>query len=76
MVDANMAKHLVKTARPRIVPLDCGYAVDVDGLTLVIKRDGDRWLITIDDAAQLAYWCDPAGVCHLTVEREQQGKAA
>jgi hypothetical protein len=62
----------VKTRLPRLVELDCGYAVDVDGLTMVIKRDGARWLITIDDAAQLAYWCDDAGVCHLTVEPEQR----
>jgi hypothetical protein len=62
----------VKTARPRIVSLDCGYAVDVDGLTMVLKRADDRWLITIDDAAQLAYWVDPAGFCHVTIEPEQR----
>jgi hypothetical protein len=67
-----MTKHRVKTARPRIVPLDVGYAVDVDGLTLLLKRDGDRWVITIDDAAQLAYWVDPAGFCHVTIEPEQR----
>jgi hypothetical protein len=68
-----MAKqHQVKTTRPRIVPLDCGYAVDVDDLTLVLKRDGDRWVITIDDAAQVAYWCDADDICHVVIEREQQ----
>jgi hypothetical protein len=67
--DTGVTKHLVKTTRPRLVPLDCGYAVDVAGLTLVLKRRGDGWTIIIDDAAELTYRCDENDMCHIAIEK-------
>jgi hypothetical protein len=67
-----MVRQLVKAARPRIVSLDCGYAVDVDGLMLVLKRRGDGWAITVDDGVTIACWRDENDLCHVTIERERE----
>jgi hypothetical protein len=64
-----MTKHRVKTARPRVVPIDCGYAIDIPDLTLVLKRRGDGWTIIIDDAAELTYRCDENDMCHIAIEK-------
>jgi hypothetical protein len=59
-----MAKQL-----KRIVELDDGFAVDVAGLTMVVKRRGDGWTIIIDDAAELTYRCDENDMCHIAIEK-------
>ena len=67
-----MAK--LKTRMPRVVPLDDGrFAVDLAGLTLVVKRDGERsWLIDLDDGVLLSYRRDENDLCHVTIERERE----
>jgi hypothetical protein len=72
MKNRRRAKALLK-ALARVVPLDDGrFAVDVDGLTILLKRNANGWLIDIDDGVMIGYRRDADDICHVTIEREQQ----
>jgi hypothetical protein len=69
-----MAAKVLKATLPRISKLcDGRLAVDVEpDICILLKQDGGRLLIDVEDGVRLVYWHGEDDVCHVVIERERQ----